>query len=127
MKPIEKDEVYEHLRGFLRSKGIELQEGSYSQTIQKSCSILADAINLSQRGIEKAKTGIDQQLDKMRQVIHEKTAPKPQNAAASKSTTASASAPTPSSSKRAADSPSTSKPKRTKPVAKKGTPRRGKR
>jgi hypothetical protein len=76
MKPIEKDEIYEHLCGFLKAKGVELKDGSYSQTIQKSCSILADAINLSQRGIEKAKTEIDQKLDRMRQVIHEKTAPR---------------------------------------------------
>ena len=77
MKPIEKDELYEHLRGFLKAKGVELKEGSYSQTIQKSCSILADAINLSQRGIEKAKNEIDEKLDRMRQVIQDKTAPKP--------------------------------------------------
>ena len=83
MKPIQKDELYEHFRGFLRERGVELKEGSYSQTIQKSCSILADAVNLSQRGFEKARDGIDQKLDQMRQVIHEKTAPKksrPQNA-----------------------------------------------
>jgi len=77
MKPIEKDELYEHLSGFLKGKGIELKEGSYANVIQKGCTLLADAINLSQKGISRAKVGIDKKLDQMRQAVHEKTAPKP--------------------------------------------------
>lgn len=77
MKQIEKDELFENLRGFLRAKGIDLTEGSYSQTVQKSCRILADVINMGQQGIERAKTGINQKLDQVRQCLHEKTAPKP--------------------------------------------------
>jgi hypothetical protein len=76
MKPIEKDELYEHLGEFLRNKGIELKEGSYTKGIHAGCSLLADAINLSQAGIERARTGLDKKLDQVRQVIHEKTAPK---------------------------------------------------
>ncbi len=77
MKAIQKDELYEHLSGFLKAKGIEMKDGSYPKAIQKGCSILADAINLSQKGITQAKAQIDKNLDRMRQVIHEKTAPKP--------------------------------------------------
>ncbi len=77
MKPIEKDELYEHLSQFLKAKGIEMKDGSYPAAIQKGCSFLADAINLSQKGISQAKEQIDKNLDRMRQVIHEKTAPKP--------------------------------------------------
>jgi hypothetical protein len=77
MKPIEKDELYQNLNGFLKTKGIELKEGSYAHGIQKSCGLLADAINLGHQGFERAKVGIDSKLDRMRQVIHEKTAPKP--------------------------------------------------
>lgn len=77
MKRIEKDELYGHLGGFLKTKGIELKEGSYSQGIQKSCGILADMINLSQQGLERAKTELDKKADQLRQIIHEKTAPKP--------------------------------------------------
>ena len=76
MKPIEKDELYEHVSQFLKAKGIEMKDGSYQRGIQKVCSILVDAINLSQKGITKAKVQIDKNLDRMRQVIHEKTAPK---------------------------------------------------
>jgi len=76
MKPIEKDELYEHVSQFLKAKGIEMKDGSYPRGIQKGCSILADAINLSQKGITRAKVQIDKNLDRMRQVIHEKTAPK---------------------------------------------------
>jgi hypothetical protein len=77
MKPIEKDELFNHVSQFLKNKGIEFKEGSYAQGIQKSCGILTDAINLGQQGIRQAKAGIDKKLDQMRQVIHEKTAPKP--------------------------------------------------
>ena len=76
MKPIQKDELYEHFGQFLKSRGIELTEGTYSKSIHAGCSLLADAINLSQAGIERAKAGLDKKLDQVRQVIHEKTAPK---------------------------------------------------
>jgi hypothetical protein len=76
MKTIEKDELYEHLCEFLKAKGIEMKDGSYPKAVQKGCSFLADAINLSQKGITQAKSQIDKNLERMRQVIHEKTAPK---------------------------------------------------
>lgn len=84
MTPLNQDDLFHNLRGFLKAKGIELQEGSYSRGIQKSCSLLTDAINLGQQGLDRAKTGIDRKLDQMRQVIHEKTAPKSPPAAAAK-------------------------------------------
>lgn len=76
MKQIEKDELYTHLSQFLKNKGIELKEGSYTKGIHAGCSLLVDAINLSQAGLERAKTELDKQLTQVRQVIHEKTAPK---------------------------------------------------
>jgi hypothetical protein len=76
MKRIDKQELYQHLSGFLKSKGIELTEGSYAVGIKKSCFFLADAINLSQQGLERARTEVDKNVDKLRQAIHEKTAPK---------------------------------------------------
>ena len=76
MKTIRKDELYEHLAQFLKAKGIEMKDGSYPKAVHKGCSFLADVINLSQKGISQAKLQIDRNLDRMRQVIHEKTAPK---------------------------------------------------
>ena len=76
MKPIQKDELYEHLSQFLKAKGVEMKDGSYPKAVQKGCSILADAINLSPKGITQAKVQIDKNLERMRQVIHEKTSPK---------------------------------------------------
>ena len=100
MKPLNQDELYENLRGFLTGKGIELQEGSYARGIQKSCSLLSDAINLGQQGLDRAKTGIDKKLDQMRQVIHEKTAPKTAAAPPQTDTTqASAAQPPPAAPK----------------------------
>jgi hypothetical protein len=76
MKKIDKAELYRHISQFLKTKGVELQDGSYTRRIQDGCSILADTVNLSQQAFGKAKTAMDQRLDRMRQVIHEKTAPK---------------------------------------------------
>jgi len=75
MKPIQKDELYKHLSQFLKNKGVELKEGSYTRGIHAGCSLLADAINLSQAGLDRAKAGLDKKLTQVRQVIHEKTAP----------------------------------------------------
>jgi hypothetical protein len=76
MKQIRKDEIYNHLSEFLKGKGVELKEGHYTRGIHAGCSMLADAINLSQAGLERAKVGLERGVDQMRQVIHEKTAPK---------------------------------------------------
>jgi hypothetical protein len=104
MKPIQKDELFQNLSQYLKTKGIELQEGSYTRKIHQSCTVLADAINLSQQGLEKAKAGIDRKLDQVRQVIHEKTAPKsaakPQ-AAPSPAPEPNAAAPAPEAPKKA--------------------------
>jgi hypothetical protein len=75
MKPIHRDELYQNLSGFLKSRGIELKDGSYAQGIQRTCSVLADAINLGQKGLGRAKAEIGKKLDQVRQVVHEKTAP----------------------------------------------------
>jgi len=76
MKTLEKNELYANLTDFLKNKGIELKDGSYAKGIEKSCSLLTDAINIGQQGLDRAKTQIDKRLDQVRQVIHEKTAPK---------------------------------------------------
>jgi hypothetical protein len=76
MKPIQKDELYAHLTQFLKAKGVEMKDGSYPRGIQAGCSLLADAINLSQKGIKQAQAEINKNLERMREVIHEKTAPK---------------------------------------------------
>ncbi len=76
MKQINKEELYDNLSEFLKTKGVNLQDGSYSRGIQAGCSFLADAINLSQAGINRAREEIEKQFEHARQVIHEKTAPK---------------------------------------------------
>jgi len=76
MKHIQKDELYENLTQFLKGKGVQLTEGPYTKGIHAGCSMLADAVNLSQAGLERARTEIERKMDRVRQVIHEKTAPK---------------------------------------------------
>ncbi|MFO1512890.1 MAG: hypothetical protein U1F83_08280 [Verrucomicrobiota bacterium] len=77
MQTIKKDELFRNLGDFLKSKGIELNEGSYTTRIQKGCNLLADAINATQKTVSKTKVKVDQALDQLRQTIHESTAPPP--------------------------------------------------
>src|SRR5260370_41016523 len=77
MKPIAKNEIYEHTSQFLKARGIEMKEGSYTKQIQKGFGLLTDAINLTQKGIERASAEVDTKLDQLRQMIHEKTEPNP--------------------------------------------------
>jgi len=76
MKPLQKNEIFQNLSEFLKTRGIELKDGSYSGGIQKSCSVLTDAINLGQQSWERARVEVDKSLNQLRQRIHEKTAPK---------------------------------------------------
>lgn len=77
MQTIKKDELFRNLGGFLKSKGIELNEGSYTTRIQQGCNLLADAINATQKTVSKTKVKVDHALDQLRQTIHESTAPPP--------------------------------------------------
>ena len=77
MKKIQRDELYEHLRGFLKSKGIALDSGTYAERIHQGCNLLAEAINATQQTVARARAEADKKLDELRQTIHEATAPKP--------------------------------------------------
>ena len=76
MKKIDQDELFQHLRGFLKSKGIALDSGTYAQRIHQGCNLLADAINATQTTVARAKAEVDKKLDQLRQSIHEATAAK---------------------------------------------------
>ena len=77
MKTVNKEELFQNLSGFLKSKGIELTAGSYTERVQQGCGLLADAVNTTQRTVRTAKSKADQALDQLRQSIHAATAPKP--------------------------------------------------
>jgi len=77
MKTVNKDELFQNLNGFLKSKGIELTAGSYTHRVQQGCGLLADAVNATQKTVRTAKTKADQAFDQLRQSIHEATAPAP--------------------------------------------------
>ena len=80
MSDIKKEEMFGNLKNFLKSKGIEVQEGSYADGIRKGCEILTDTVNMSQRAFDRAKVAVDKGLDQVRQTVHEKTAPKSKTA-----------------------------------------------
>jgi hypothetical protein len=84
MKKINEGELFGHLSSFFKAKGIELKEGAYTQRIEQGCSLLSNAINASQKGIKRAQAEAAKTIDEMRQVIHEKTAPKPPPASKAK-------------------------------------------
>jgi len=77
MNKIDKDELYQHLSQFLKTKGIEFHEGTYTERVRQGCSILTDTINLTNQAVKRAKVEVDKTLTQVRQTIHEKTAPKP--------------------------------------------------
>ena len=130
MKHIEKEELYAHLSGFLKAKGIELKEGSYSNFIHNGCKVLAEAINLSQQGVQRAKSGLNEKLDEMREIIHKKTAPRrpaspPAGAASAAGPEVETKPPdAPAGQSQPPDPPKAGKTRRAKP-SKKAAPRRG--
>jgi hypothetical protein len=81
MNKINKEEMFGNLKSFLKSKGIDIQEGTYAEGIRKGSEILTDTVNLSQRALVRAKGAMDKGLDQVRQTVHERTAPKTPNAA----------------------------------------------
>ena len=87
MQTIKKDELFRNLGDFLKSKGIELNDGSYTTRIQQGCNLLSDAINATQKTVKKTKVKVDQALDQLRETIHQRTAPPPPPQAKSKGRT----------------------------------------
>jgi hypothetical protein len=82
MSDIKKEEMFGNLKSFLKSRGIDIQEGSYANGIRKGCDILTDTVNMSQRAFDRAKDAMDKGLDQARQTVHEYTAPKSKTAGA---------------------------------------------
>jgi len=76
MKKIDSRELYENLRDFLKSRGVSLEEGSYTKRIHQGCGVLAGAINATQDAMAKARVQVDKTVDAVRQTIHESTAPR---------------------------------------------------
>ena len=95
MSDIKKEEMFGNLKGFLKSKGIEIQDGSYANGIRKGCDILTDTVNMSQRAFDRAKVAVD----KVRQTVHEKTAPRSKAASGANQTRTKSSAGKTSSAK----------------------------
>ena len=80
MKTIKKDELFQSLGDFLKLKGVELKDGAYAQRIRQGCDLLTDAINGTQKTVKRTKVKVDEKLDRLRQSIHDATAPKPPSA-----------------------------------------------
>ncbi len=80
MKTIKPNELFQHLGGFLKAKGIEFTDGVYAERIRKGCNLLSDAVNATQKTVRHAKVEVDKKLDQLRQTIHDATAPKPPQA-----------------------------------------------
>lgn len=88
MKKLKKNQLYDHLNQFLKNQGMELSDGAIAGTLQKGCHYLTEAINLTQHSVETARSKVDGTVDRLRQKIHNGTAPKDRAAAPSKGRTA---------------------------------------
>jgi hypothetical protein len=75
MNKIDKNELYHHLRDFLKSKGVALEDGSYTKRLEQGCTLLSKAINTTQSGVEHAGGKVRSAVNNIRQSIHEATAP----------------------------------------------------
>ena len=81
MKKLRQNDLFKHSDQFLKDKGIEVRESApLGSTLKTGCQILTDTINHAQVTLEKARGQMDGQLDKMRSIIHEKTAPRRKSA-----------------------------------------------
>lgn len=76
MSKVDKHELFQNLRGFLKSKGVTLDEGTYSKRVEQACHVLAGAVNAGQTAVDRAKVEVNKTVDNLRQSIHEATAPK---------------------------------------------------
>jgi hypothetical protein len=76
MKKIKRNELFRSVSAFLAGKGIELKDGSLTGRIRQGCDLLTETVNLAQGGLAKAKAEVGAKVDQIRQVVHEKTAPK---------------------------------------------------
>lgn len=86
MKKLGKDDLYQHIDQFLKEKGIEIRDAApLGRNLQKGCQVFTDAINGAQAALEKARNRMDGGIDKMRDIVHKKTAPR-KKAKAPKST-----------------------------------------
>lgn len=108
MKTIERDEFYQNVCAFMKSKGIELTDGAYAGHIRRGCGLLSDAINAAQRAVTRAKKEVDSRLSRLRQCIHDATAESGSSPAPA--ATAPAAAAPATDAKAAADGKSARKP-----------------
>ena len=85
MKKLKQNDLFKHIDQFLKDKGIEIREAApLGSRIKTGCQILTDTINNAQSTLGKAKDHMDDHLDTMRSIIHEKTAPRKASKAAPK-------------------------------------------
>lgn len=133
MKKLGKDDLYRHIDQFLKEKGIELRDAApLGRGLQKGCQAFTDAINSAQAALEKARNRMDGGIDKMRDIVHKKTAPRKKAKAPKstqkrkkKSTAAKKAAPKP---KTAANLPAKTRAKKSgKKAAKKAAAKKSKR
>jgi hypothetical protein len=87
MKKLRQNDLFKHIDQFLKDQGIEIREAApLGSRLKTGCQLLTDTINNAQSTLGKARDHMDDHLDKMRNIIHEKTAPKKASAAPPKKT-----------------------------------------
>ena len=88
MKKLRQNDLFNHIDQFLKDKGIEIREAApLGSRLKTGCQLLTETINHAQGTLGKARDHMDDRLDKMRNIIHEKTAPKKASAAPPKKKT----------------------------------------
>jgi DNA-binding transcriptional MerR regulator len=76
MKKLKPEDLFQHLNGFLKDKGVELAGSKrISQSLRRSCEKITQSINTANQAIRFAKKQVEAKLDQMRDAIHLKTTP----------------------------------------------------
>ena len=81
MKNIDHNDLFRHVSGYLESKGVQLQDGDYARRLREGCRVLAGIANRTQSTVDTVRIKVDDGVDRLRQFVHEKTAPRPASSA----------------------------------------------
>lgn len=122
MKTVNKDELFQNLSGFLKSKGINLEDGSYTHRIRQGCNLLSDIVNATEETAVRAKAEVEKTVEAVRETLHKATAPK--TAPVSSASKPPPSAPSPAGEPKSKKAGGFGKSGKRVPAAKRSAPKR---
>lgn len=75
MKTLKKGELFRSVKKHLEANGVILEKGEASDKLRAGCALLTAVATKGQSSFQTAKNAVTEQIDNLRQTIHDKTAP----------------------------------------------------